>query len=40
MSQSPIQKILPFLWYAKEAEEAARFYARCFPIPAWTAWRL
>jgi len=31
MSQSPIQKILPFLWYAKEAEEAARFYASVFP---------
>jgi predicted 3-demethylubiquinone-9 3-methyltransferase (glyoxalase superfamily) len=24
-------KILPFLWYAKEAEEAARFYASVFP---------
>ncbi len=24
-------KILPFLWYAKEAEEAARFYASTFP---------
>jgi len=24
-------KILPFLWYAKEAEEAARFYASIFP---------
>jgi len=24
-------KILPFLWYAKEAEEAARFYAALFP---------
>ena len=22
-----IQKIIPFLWYAKEAEEAAAFYA-------------
>ena len=31
MSHSPIQKILPFLWYAKEAEEAARFYASVFP---------
>jgi len=26
-----IQKITPFLWYAKEAEEAARFYATVFP---------
>jgi predicted 3-demethylubiquinone-9 3-methyltransferase (glyoxalase superfamily) len=25
------QKILPSLWYAKEAEEAARFYASIFP---------
>ena len=25
------QKITPFLWYAKEAEEAARFYASIFP---------
>ena len=25
------QKIFPFLWYAKEAEEAARFYASIFP---------
>jgi len=24
-------KILPFLWYAKEAEEAAKFYASIFP---------
>ncbi len=24
-------KILPFLWYAKDAEEAARFYASIFP---------
>jgi predicted 3-demethylubiquinone-9 3-methyltransferase (glyoxalase superfamily) len=24
-------KICPFLWYAKEAEEAARFYASIFP---------
>lgn len=24
-------KILPFLWYAKEAEEAARLYASIFP---------
>ncbi len=26
-----IRKITPFLWYAKEAEEAARFYASVFP---------
>jgi predicted 3-demethylubiquinone-9 3-methyltransferase (glyoxalase superfamily) len=25
------QKIFPFLWYAKEAEAAARFYASIFP---------
>jgi predicted 3-demethylubiquinone-9 3-methyltransferase (glyoxalase superfamily) len=25
------QKIFPFLWYAKEAEQAARFYASIFP---------
>ena len=31
MSKSPIEKIVPFLWYAKEAEEAARFYATVFP---------
>lgn len=24
-------KIVPFLWYAKEAEEAAKFYASVFP---------
>jgi predicted 3-demethylubiquinone-9 3-methyltransferase (glyoxalase superfamily) len=24
-------KIIPFLWYAKEAEEAAEFYASIFP---------
>jgi len=24
-------KIVPFLWYAKEAEEAAKFYASIFP---------
>lgn len=27
----PIQKISPFLWYVKEAEEAARFYVSVFP---------
>ncbi len=26
-----LAKITPFLWYAKEAEEAARFYAGIFP---------
>jgi predicted 3-demethylubiquinone-9 3-methyltransferase (glyoxalase superfamily) len=26
-----LQKITPFLWYAREAEEAARFYAGIFP---------
>jgi predicted 3-demethylubiquinone-9 3-methyltransferase (glyoxalase superfamily) len=26
-----MQKITPFLWYAKEAEEAAKFYASIFP---------
>jgi hypothetical protein len=26
-----MQKITPFLWYAKEAEEAATFYASVFP---------
>ena len=30
MSKSQ-QKIVPHLWYAKEAEEAARFYASVFP---------
>jgi predicted 3-demethylubiquinone-9 3-methyltransferase (glyoxalase superfamily) len=25
------QKIVPHIWYAKEAEEAARFYASIFP---------
>jgi predicted 3-demethylubiquinone-9 3-methyltransferase (glyoxalase superfamily) len=28
---STLQKITPFLWYAKEAEEAARLYASIFP---------
>ena len=31
MAQSPSQKIVPFLWYTKEAAEAARFYASVFP---------
>ena len=26
-----MQKITPFLWYAKEAEEAAKFYSSVFP---------
>ena len=26
-----MQKITPFLWYAKEAEQAAAFYASIFP---------
>jgi predicted 3-demethylubiquinone-9 3-methyltransferase (glyoxalase superfamily) len=26
-----MQKITPFLWYSKEAEEAGRFYASIFP---------
>lgn len=26
-----MQKITPFLWYAKEAEQAAQFYASIFP---------
>src|SRR5262245_36987601 len=31
MSSARSQKIIPHLWYAKEAEEAARFYASVFP---------
>jgi len=31
MTAKSIQKITPHLWYAKEAEEAARFYASIFP---------
>ena len=31
MSAKVKQKITPFLWYAKDAEEAARFYASIFP---------
>ena len=31
MSKSTIQKLVPALWYAKEAEEAAKFYASIFP---------
>jgi len=26
-----MQKITPFLWYSKEAEEAAAFYTSIFP---------
>jgi predicted 3-demethylubiquinone-9 3-methyltransferase (glyoxalase superfamily) len=29
--EKPMQKITPFLWYAKEAEQAAAFYASIFP---------
>jgi predicted 3-demethylubiquinone-9 3-methyltransferase (glyoxalase superfamily) len=31
MTQANIQKIVPHLWYTKEAEEAARFYTSIFP---------
>lgn len=31
MARTAGPKIFPFLWYAKEAEEAARFYASVFP---------
>jgi predicted 3-demethylubiquinone-9 3-methyltransferase (glyoxalase superfamily) len=31
MTQTSVQKIIPHLWYAKEAEEAARFYTSIFP---------
>jgi predicted 3-demethylubiquinone-9 3-methyltransferase (glyoxalase superfamily) len=31
MSKPPLQKIVTHLWYTKEAEEAARFYASVFP---------
>ncbi len=31
MAAARKQKIFPFLWYAKEAEAAARFYASIFP---------
>jgi predicted 3-demethylubiquinone-9 3-methyltransferase (glyoxalase superfamily) len=31
MAPIPNAKIFPHLWYAKEAEEAARFYASIFP---------
>jgi predicted 3-demethylubiquinone-9 3-methyltransferase (glyoxalase superfamily) len=31
MGKSKVQKIVPHLWYSKEAEEAAKFYASVFP---------
>lgn len=31
MGSSSMQKIVPHLWYTKEAEEAARFYTTVFP---------
>jgi predicted 3-demethylubiquinone-9 3-methyltransferase (glyoxalase superfamily) len=31
MAMKPSSKIFPFLWYTKEAEEAAAFYASIFP---------
>jgi predicted 3-demethylubiquinone-9 3-methyltransferase (glyoxalase superfamily) len=31
MASRRTSKIFPFLWYAKEAEQAARFYASIFP---------
>lgn len=35
-----LQKIVPFLWYAKEAEQAAAFYTSIFPdsrvLGVWT----
>jgi predicted 3-demethylubiquinone-9 3-methyltransferase (glyoxalase superfamily) len=31
MGKAAMRKIVPHLWYAKEAEEAARFYATVFP---------
>jgi predicted 3-demethylubiquinone-9 3-methyltransferase (glyoxalase superfamily) len=31
MSKPAVQKIVPHLWYVREAEEAARFYATVFP---------
>src|SRR5262245_33985387 len=31
MEQNGSSRVFPFLWYAKEAEEAARFYASIFP---------
>jgi len=31
MARTATAKIYPFLWYAKEADEAAKFYASVFP---------
>src|SRR5688572_25932426 len=31
MSTTSVQKIVPTLWYSREAVEAARFYASIFP---------
>ncbi len=31
MTQAKLQKIVPHLWYSREAPEAARFYASIFP---------
>ena len=31
MATARARKIFPFLWYAKEAEQAAKFYASIFP---------
>jgi len=31
MTQANVQKLVTHLWYTKEAEEAARFYASIFP---------
>lgn len=31
MSKARVQKIVPHLWYTKDAEGAARFYASVFP---------
>jgi predicted 3-demethylubiquinone-9 3-methyltransferase (glyoxalase superfamily) len=31
MAKAAVKKIVPHLWYAREAEEAARFYAKIFP---------
>jgi predicted 3-demethylubiquinone-9 3-methyltransferase (glyoxalase superfamily) len=31
MTKRKLQKIVPHLWYVREAEEAARFYASVFP---------
>jgi predicted 3-demethylubiquinone-9 3-methyltransferase (glyoxalase superfamily) len=31
MAKSSLTRIVPHLWYVKEAEEAARFYTKIFP---------